>query len=132
MTSYPHTPLNLSNNPPTYPTTPQTQAKILRKRSITFARPSDDADPSALCGSTRDFPDARGVFVSATGRVVGLVNGDDHLRLTVEGGAGAGELEGSAVLFAKALDRVEAALQPNGFCFACSDRLGYLTSRWAR
>lgn len=84
-----------------------------------------------MCGATRDFPDARGVFVSSLGRVVGLVNGDDHLRVTVEGGGSAGgaDLQGSATLFAKALDRLEAALQPNGFCFANSERLGFLTSR---
>lgn len=102
------------------------QIKILAKRRVAFASPSHGG-PLVAGGCTRDFPDARGVFMSKSGRVIGIVNGENHLRLVVEGGGH--ELESTVLLLTKALDRLEAALQPNGFCFAHSDRLGFLTTR---
>jgi len=102
------------------------QIKILAKRRVAFASPSHGG-PLVAGGCTRDFPDARGVFMSKSGRVIGLVNGENHLRLVVEGSGH--ELESTVLLLTKALDRLEAALQPNGFCFAHSDRLGFLTTR---
>jgi len=102
------------------------QQRILSKRKVMFASPADGG-PLVAGGCARDLPDARGVFMSKTGRIIGIVNGEDHVKLVVEGTSK--DVGETVKLFAKALDRLEAALQPNGFCFAHSNRLGYLTSK---
>lgn len=104
----------------------KTQMRVLGRRNVAFVTPSTGG-PSVAGGCGRDFPDARGCFMSKSGRIIGKVNDENHMQVIVEGTGK--EVESTIMLFAKTMDRLEAALQPNGFCFAHSDRLGYLSSK---
>jgi len=84
-------------------------------------------DHRTVGGVARDWPDARGVFVSSDGIMYMHVNVDDHLKVCYE-------CDGSSDAIGKVMHRLgtnllalEDALLPSGLTFMHSERLGYLT-----
>eukprot|EP00931_Biecheleriopsis_adriatica_P061262 TRINITY_DN36829_c0_g1_i1.p1 TRINITY_DN36829_c0_g1~~TRINITY_DN36829_c0_g1_i1.p1 ORF type:complete len:1780 (-),score=395.79 TRINITY_DN36829_c0_g1_i1:42-5381(-) len=94
----------------------------LASRGLLFEAPNSKLVLSS--GSGRHWPEARGVFESASRSLAAWVNEEDHLRLTA---TGSGLQEAFAGL-CSAEGAVRSRLQKEGVDFAFEEGLGFLTS----
>ena len=90
--------------------------------------------PRALVGGQRDGKDGCGYFRSTNDRVHAWVNDEDHLKLFVRDDGHKAYIPAAVDLkfmikeWARALVLIENVMEPSGFCFMHSERLGYVTS----
>lgn len=77
-------------------------------------------------GSSRHWPDARGVYNNQSGDVFVTVNDEDHLQImTYSTGT---DIQANAARFADASKAIVDALQSQGYEFMTSERLGNITT----
>merc|ERR1719436_440764 len=75
-------------------------------------------------GMARDWPDARGCFLSKDNNLIVWVNEEDHARIvSMQKG---GDIEAVWKRFAGACNGIEAAMKKMGYEYMYSDHLGYL------
>lgn len=99
------------------------QAKVAGA-GLLFEAP--DAAMMLSSGSGRDWPHARGVFVSDAGTLAAWVNDADHLRLmSMQSDA---DIATAFCRLVAAESALRGALERDGHSFAWDSRLGYLTS----
>merc|ERR1712032_187925 len=91
---------------------------------LLFEKP--DSQVLLSSGYGRDWPDARGVFVSKTQKFVAWINDVDHIRMAVmQSGSG---LRRAFEHLCHVHSSLQATLEAFGHCFAWSSHLGFLTS----
>jgi arginine kinase len=90
--------------------------------------------PRALVGGQKDGKDGCGYFRSDNGKIHAWVNDEDHLKLFVRDDGSKATIPAAVNLkamikeWAKTLVFIESVMEPSGFCFMRSERLGYVTS----
>lgn len=95
-------------------------------RSSNFLFDEPDSNIAISAGFSRDWPDARGVYVTETGDFFAWVNEGDHLVITsVDQG---GNLKNTFERLCSAHAVLETKLASFGTSFCCSTRLGFLGS----
>lgn len=100
------------------------EAKEIRSLGVLFQEPKAPAPLAAGLG--RDWPDARGVFVSRKQRMAAWINEEEHLSLiAMQKGD---DLQAAFATLCSGEHALELALQQEGYAFARSDRLGFLTT----
>jgi len=104
--------------------TTQAEMLALAEEDVTFEVPESAVERASGVG--RDWPDARGVFVSEERDIFAWINEADHLRVRAVG-YHSGDLKGAMLRLAKAEDAIASGL-PKNLEFAHSDRLGFLAS----
>ncbi|XP_075907501.1 creatine kinase B-type isoform X2 [Nelusetta ayraudi] len=85
--------------------------------------------PSALlhrCGVARDWPDARGVWVSTDGSLLVWVNLEDHLKVVTH--RADGNIPEAFRRLCNTLEKLEASYQRLRHSFAWQQQLGWLSS----
>lgn len=94
----------------------------LREGQLLFEKP--DSPVLIASGFSRDWPDARGIYVDESGSTCLWINETDHLRMTVvKEGA---NVKGAFGRIRHLHDRLQELLQVEGHEYAQSSRLGYL------
>jgi len=93
-------------------------------RADGFQMEEPDSDVLLSSGFGRDWPDARGIFVSKDKQFSARVNEEDHLL--IESCQKGSDLHAVFNLACQALSSIEAELQRSGRGFAHSSRLGFL------
>lgn len=102
----------------------EAEEQKLRKAGVLFEEP--DSDIKQCAGYGRDWPDARGVWLSNDGRLSAWINEEEHLRMVITDPGQ--DLRGAFTRLCSVLGTIESGLLANGFSFARSEKLGYLTS----
>lgn len=87
-----------------------------------FQRP--DSNVLLSSGIADDWPDARGIFVSANKRTTAWINGEDHLRMV----STSGDLKSAFAALSETHSAVAGSLEQAGQGFAHNDHLGYVTA----
>lgn len=88
-----------------------------------FEKPTSNLRISA--NMTRDWPDARGLFVSTNEKITICVNQDEHLRITTKENT---NLKDAFILLYSTLGSIENTMSKNGHLFIKSEHLGYLNT----
>lgn len=96
----------------------------LRKNN--FLIPKPDASLNILAGMARNWPDARGVYVSESNKCIAWINDEEHLRL-VENQDGC-DFTNTFDAAYKRLGQIEAELQKDNTHFLRNQKLGFLLS----
>eukprot|EP00930_Biecheleria_cincta_P033259 TRINITY_DN23022_c0_g1_i1.p1 TRINITY_DN23022_c0_g1~~TRINITY_DN23022_c0_g1_i1.p1 ORF type:complete len:1401 (-),score=279.85 TRINITY_DN23022_c0_g1_i1:237-4202(-) len=96
----------------------------LRRKGFLFEEP--DSAVSLSSGLARQWPDARGVFCNQSENIWAWVNEEDHLKLF--SGQPDSNLHAAFSRLAAAEKSLQIILQQEGLNFACSEKLGYLSS----
>jgi len=89
-----------------------------------------DSDVDVASGFSREWPDARGLFVTKNRGLVAMVNEEDHISLSAMDSAG--DLKKAFALVCLAHNSLEESLRAAGHEFAFSERLGFLSVSPAR
>jgi creatine kinase len=96
----------------------------LKKYHFLFQEP--DSSVLLCSGIGRHWPEARGVFAADSHKMVAWLNEEDHLRLiSLQKGD---DVFTAFENFAKAMTSVERGLEQQGYSFAHSPHLGYISS----
>jgi len=96
----------------------------LEMMNVLFHEP--DSTLALSTGVGRDWPEARGVFLSDIGTLAVRINEEDHLHLMTM--AHGGDLKAAFTRFCQVEASLSDRLQKGGSGFAWSNRLGYLSS----
>eukprot|EP00899_Mesostigma_viride_P020486 jgi/Mesvir1/28439/Mv15862-RA.2 len=80
------------------------------------------------CGAARDWPDARGLFLTDDHLFAVGVNGEDHIRMVIVEPSAPGSLPRAFGRLARASLELEAALRVEGVGTAYDEHLGFLTT----
>eukprot|EP00927_Polykrikos_kofoidii_P012832 TRINITY_DN15567_c0_g1_i1.p1 TRINITY_DN15567_c0_g1~~TRINITY_DN15567_c0_g1_i1.p1 ORF type:complete len:964 (-),score=177.46 TRINITY_DN15567_c0_g1_i1:137-3028(-) len=96
----------------------------LMRQSLLFPKPTSQAQKAK--GLDRDWPEARGIFVSKSRNLVTWCNEEEHARvIAMDLGA---NLRGAFSRYVRAVDLLEEGLKQDGREFARTDHLGYISS----
>jgi creatine kinase len=102
----------------------EAEEQELRKYHFLFQEPES---PILLCsGLGRHWPEARGIFAADSHKMVAWLNEEDHLRLiSLQKGD---DVRTAFERFSQAMADVEQSLDQQGYAFAHSPHLGYISS----
>lgn len=96
----------------------------LRRESLLFQEP--DSSVLLCSGMGRHWPEARGVFLADSRKLVAWLNEEDHMRIiSMQIGD---NLREAFLCFAKGLEEIESSLKSQGCAFAHDEHLGYISS----
>jgi ATP:guanido phosphotransferase, C-terminal catalytic domain/ATP:guanido phosphotransferase, N-terminal domain len=87
-----------------------------------------DNTPQNLIEPNFDYPDGRGLYQNRDRQVFAWVNDEDHLKLICRATGKNIDMAGMIREWARTLVTVETCVEPSGFCYMHSERLGYITS----
>jgi creatine kinase len=94
----------------------------LRRNHFLFQQPISHFMQSS--GMSRDWPDARGIFLSKSMDFMVWVNEEDHIRIISM--ATGSNMKTVAQRFASGIRKIEEMLHTEGYNFMYSDDLGYI------
>jgi len=96
----------------------------LRRQNLLFQEP--DSSVLLCSGMGRHWPEARGVFLADSRKLVAWLNEEDHMRIiSMQLGD---SLREAFLCFSKGLEGIESSLKSQGCAFAHNDHLGYISS----
>jgi len=118
-------PLRQSSSRTSFPDiTSVSDEEWLRKKN--FLIPKPDSSINILAGLARDWPDARGIYVSSSNTCTAWINEEEHLRL-VENVDGCDFTNTFHGIYSR-LNRIEAELNKDNTHFLRNQKLGFLLS----
>jgi len=98
--------------------------EVLKRQGLLPSRPDSVVQRSA--GLARDWPQARGIFLTDNRRLAVCCNMEDHMQfVSLQQG---GDMKEAFARLVLALELVEQNLQRVGFAFARNPRLGFVTA----
>lgn len=100
------------------------EADRLLDDNLLFQEP--DSKTVLATGSARNWPEARGVFSTHSGKFAAWINEEDHLKLILS--EYGGNLKAAFERFCQAEAALRDALRKEGHDFAWNSRLGYIST----
>eukprot|EP00746_Dinoflagellata_sp_MGD_P168088 gnl/MRDRNA2_/MRDRNA2_99243_c0_seq1.p1 gnl/MRDRNA2_/MRDRNA2_99243_c0~~gnl/MRDRNA2_/MRDRNA2_99243_c0_seq1.p1 ORF type:complete len:1795 (-),score=347.69 gnl/MRDRNA2_/MRDRNA2_99243_c0_seq1:142-5526(-) len=99
---------------------------MLKDKDFLFQEP--DSQLLLSTGMGRDWPDARGIFLSIGEDIHVTVNDEDHICITAFGDETKADLKATFTRFCKVEDNIHRALLAEGYDYMRSENLGYLST----
>lgn len=99
---------------------------MLKEKGFLFQEP--DSVLLLSSGIGREWPDARGVFLSVEENVHVTVNEDDHICITTVSDQPKADLKETFTRFCKVEDTIHKALLSEGYDYMHNEHLGYLST----